>query len=430
MTLRSKMLNAVISIGEFMIFRNTLILTGVAASLISGSFSAWAGSPASSDAWDSMNSPTRLAPDFDYHYDRLPLAKKVPREHMPWSDTYWPSNRGSIAYRWHSSKPGFAWNSPREVNRTVFDFKSPTRAEALKMSPEEIAELSPAEKFDLVRGDYDYPLTKKAKKRGGPLRAYWEGICHGWAPASVNHAEPKPVKVRNPDGIEISFGSADVKAVLDFYYGTVNMHWESLGGICHVDLDKNPNSTDPACLDVNAGSFHIVMANYIGLRGTPFIADVSRGYEVWNNPIYAYESKEVNFSGPTSNSPPKTIRRILVETDVRYSSDHEDLGPQWDATVGTPETLVTDDLAKADPHAFDHVFRYETDHYSYWLDLSVDNVILGGEWVSADRPDYLWMKKPMKFEGDFEALNRIYDPVTFPATPAQAAEVPLAPSEP
>jgi hypothetical protein len=46
--------------------------------------------------------------------------------------------------------------------------------------------------------------------------------------------------------------------------------------------------------------------------------------------------------------------------------------------------------------------------YVYWLDLDKDNNILGGDWKSDDRPDFLWVKyKPEGFEGTLSRLPEL-----------------------
>lgn len=41
----------------------------------------------------------------------------------------------------------------------------------------------------------------------------------------------------------------------------------------------------------------------------------------------------------------------------------------------------------------------------YNLDINANGEIIGGEWKSAARPDFLWLKeKPAKFTGDYERL--------------------------
>lgn len=85
------------------------------------------------------------------------------------------------------------------------------------MTSTDIARLSPAEKFDFLNGPYYYPLKAEVEKLAAYDAESWEGICHGRAPASMNHNEPRPKILRNPDGIKIYFGSADIKAILSYY---------------------------------------------------------------------------------------------------------------------------------------------------------------------------------------------------------------------
>ena len=57
--------------------------------------------------------------------------------------------------------------------------------------------------------------------RGGFDEPAWAGYCHGWAPAANRFEEPLPVTVRNADGVEIPFGSSDVKALLTYFEAEV-----------------------------------------------------------------------------------------------------------------------------------------------------------------------------------------------------------------
>ena len=447
-------------------------MSGLALSLLAGSIpAAFAG------GWDLVNAPDRLG-HFDPHFDEsgtvVPMTSHVPTNMMPYADTYWPSNRGGIAARWNASpwiNPYLfdmaihhRYNLPTAAEVAVMDddakavlamleqmtpterfslietglstlrYHSPTLEEAKSMSPEEIdKQLSPAEKYDLFRGKYEYPLTHEVlgAKNVGPLRSYWEGICHGWAPASVNHAEPKPVKMFNPDGIEVRFGSADVKALLDLMYagrpsgvlGFLRVSGPTaavnqMGYRCNVDLTKNPNAGGTRCGGVNAGSFHIAMTNYIGIQHRPFVADVAHGREIWNNPVYAYSYKIVGSqicqqplkASVCAGADERTYRRVRLQTTIRYPSDDERLAPQYNPTIGKPEMLVPPTEGPINPAPFADTYRYEEGKYEYWLELDRDDNIVGGDWVSFDRPDYVWMMSKRPFAGEFEDLGKIYSP--------------------
>ena len=49
--------------------------------------------------------------------------------------------------------------------------------------------------------------------------------------------------------------------------------------------------TRPECEDTNPGAFHVVLTNFIGRLNRSFIIDKTRDLEVWNQPVYSYESK-------------------------------------------------------------------------------------------------------------------------------------------
>jgi hypothetical protein len=348
-------------------------------------------------AWDRSNQPSIL---LGYEYvdslSALPTQGRLSDDKLPYSDTYWPNNRGGIAYRWNSSDPAFAWSNPKiQADPRILQYQSPSRSEALQMSRAQLAELSPTEKFDLVQGYYYYPLTRGVLSELSVYDSYWEGMCHGWAPAALNHPEPAPVDVTNPDGVVVPFGSADVKALLNYYYGNYNMYASQIGRRCDQDLARNPRAAYRwECEDINAGAFHLAMTNLIGLRNKGFVAEVDRGVEVWNNPAFAYRYSidETQTTGSIASSARGTVRRVLVRMEMTIADDDENFGPTWDPVVGTPN------------------YRQETIHYQYYLDLGADDSILGGEWVSFERPDFIWIKNEMRFTGDFAALNSIYRP--------------------
>jgi len=369
-------------------------LISLAAPSVAGAWFGIGDDDVKTNAWSGQNSPQKLGTGFLTRFDVLPLAASLPEDKLPWPDTYWPRNRGSIAYRWNSQDPAFHWVNPKiPANPQIFRYRSPSRSEALYMSPAQLAQLSPTEKFDLLRGDYEYSLTRKVLKKAHPNAAYWEGICNGWAPASLNHAEPAPVIATNADGVRIPFGSADVKALLSYYYAVVKPGAAQMGKRCNTNLEAMPSAASRSeCADVNAGAFHIVLTNMIALRKEGIVADIDRGKEIWNNPVFAYETKVDQTSGPTSLSAPGTVQRVLVSTAMWYADDDEAFGPSWEPMVGTPN------------------FRKDASKYQYWLELNAYGEIIGGEWVSFDRPDFLWKKSKLAFTGDFSALNVIYRP--------------------
>ena len=47
-------------------------------------------------------------------------------------------------------------------------------------------------------------------------------------------------------------------------------------------------------------------------------------------------------------------------------------------------------------------------NYKYKLELDRNDNIIGGQWVTLDRPDDLYFMKKLGFEGSFNQLGRVY----------------------
>ena len=76
--------------------------------------------------FDYYNDPLRMDPTFTLQFDQLPLAGQLPV--TPWTDTYWPKNKGGIGYRWQT-------NESHNYPTIPYD-------QALSMSEEALAHLS------------------------------------------------------------------------------------------------------------------------------------------------------------------------------------------------------------------------------------------------------------------------------------------------
>ena len=135
----------------------------------------------------------------------------------------------------------------------------------------------------------------------------------------MNEAEPAPVTMTNPDGIKIPFGSADVKALLDYYYAFYTEgDTHQLGNRCSVPVWMGGGN----CSDVNAGAFHIVVANQIGLLG------VATGNDVQLDDVGAEKFSAINledFPGGISDMlagqfPGLTVRRAFRYSDTQATA--------------------------------------------------------------------------------------------------------------
>ena len=332
--------------------------------------------PFITEGWKGFSEPEIMAAGFTHHFPTLPLNGSVQIGPKAWSGHYWPSAAGGINVRWNTREP------------EGFKYKSPKKEEVLRMSQAQLAQLAPTEKYDLYTGHYDYPLKELAASAASRYAPDWAGICHGWAPATLNHNEPTPKALKNPDGLMIPFGSSDIKALLSYYYAyhheTDSTHQVGLRCFFGRWMGGAKACED----DLNAGAFHIVISNMLGLHQQGFMADVDRFKEVWNQPIVGYQSKILADNIPKDKKAAETaVKEVRVATDFFYVDEVDH--PTWDVVHGTKDQ---------------HISKRS---YVYRLEVDARGNIVGGEWESDDRPDFLWNKeKETHFEG---ILSRLPD---------------------
>jgi hypothetical protein len=363
-------------------------------------------------------------------FSELPLKSKLRDERMGWSENYWRSDYGGVAYRWND--PGTRWASVMEngkEKKVPLRYKILTKDEVMKMSEADLEKLSAAELYDIATGDYNFTLTKKILSMNSPNDLWWEGICHGWSLAASNYPEPDKVLVTNKDGIQVPFGSSDVKGLLSLHdaynskglYTRIGARCSAWGKVEGEAFEEDgdvgtPNAKQanaPACRDVNAGAFHAVLASMIGINSQGFVADIDRFNDVWNQPIKAYDSTILGSEEVSAQDIKNGIaQKVRVKTEMTYGDELEfysdELAAEY-AKKGEHTGWVSKEPVTGTDMQTDGVRNYE-----YVLELDKNGVIIGGEWISESRPDMLWMKrKDDKFRNgkfNLEGLNKIYKP--------------------
>ncbi len=341
------------------------------------------------ERWNSLNNPIRFSSAYNFIWPDLPKEGKL--DFTPWPDSYWPSYAGGIADRWNYHDD----NSPNsDSGSDAFKYDLYTLEQLKKMSLEDLKKLSPAEKYDIFVGDYDYPTVKRERRRTDPDRPSWEGLCHGWAAAALNFKEPGAITLEGANGINVPFGASDVKGLLTYYQGEISESpFHMLGARCEVASDAKPEDINSIeCRDTNAGAFHVVIANQIGLLKEGFVADLSRYQEVWNYPIYSFKTKEIKTLPPSEGAAPGTVKEVEVMTEMTYVTES---GQSWEKAEITADynSFITDDL-------------------NYRLEIDEEDNVLGGEWLDERRPDFLWTHDVPEFEGYFRQLKDIYEAAT------------------
>lgn len=312
-------------------------------------------------AWNSANNPNNFGVNLERSFAQLPLKGEVSNLSLNWAGYHWPHNKMSINYRWTLGE-----------DNTIS--RKPTLAELRKMGPMEINGLSPAEKFDVYQSRYDYPTVMKAQNLSRQNASDWNGICHGLAAASINHPEPRISTVSNSDGVKISFFSSDVKALLSFSYAQKSNEGVSqIGKRCFFSQNTPIVWRHNSCTDIDAGSFHLILTNLIGMRGVSFIADLDRFKEVWNHSLKSYTTKVIS----------RSRNSVKVETTITYP---DIINPQYGPLIGT---------------SFDYLAEKT---YQYVLYLGSNGEITGGHWLGRMRPDFIWIQKSLKLDPLLENL--------------------------
>lgn len=355
------------------------------------------GNGGKGDAWDAVNDPRRLSQSLEYRAAELPLEGRAMQR--TWAASYWPTMRGSTNYRWQ----GESTLSPLEKYDQAFNGWTPAEGEYLTSVPKDCGENAPEEygayrewlgpaarwqsgsqgrdvMFDGRDNDGDGKVDECDYDDHDGIESWW-GLCHAWAPAAILEPEPLHAVEYNGQRFEVS----DIKALLiTVYDGTESLF---LGGRCNArefERDEHYRITMDECRDVNAGAWHVVVANFLGLNGRAFVEDRTAGFQVWNQPLIGYRVTMAE-------------ERSLEEALAVLGIDGGDAYPFNEEAVRFYEVKMTTDYLteghqSTEPLGEEGYIRH--DNYHYILELDQDGKIIGGEWAGSSRdshPDFLWV---------------------------------------
>ena len=309
--------------------------------------------------WDMLNDPQRMFDSYENNFQILESSGSISGK--LWSDTYWPSQEGGAAWRWQFGKAAVSGG----VATNPYSYQLYSGKQLAKMSDAQINQLSPAEKFDIVTGRYDYPTVMREKRRAQPTAQKWFGLCHAVAAVTALYQEPQTQQVETEIGNRtrlVTFYASDIKALLALSVDQTSAHYGSyLGMRCDT-----ANSNYAECWDTNPASFYIAMTNMVGALKKTIIMDIDRGPEVWNSVVQSYSSVLTRRAQISENASPQTVREVRVDMTVKHTigvaPNKQAVGPSFKSTL-----------------------------YSFTLELDEDDNIVGGEWLSKERPDMLWM---------------------------------------
>ncbi|MBC7385077.1 MAG: hypothetical protein H7301_02810 [Cryobacterium sp.] len=358
--------------------------------------------------WGSQESPELLSP-MKYSLAALPPDAEGNRsithwvKRIPWSGSWWPTFAGGIAYRWRS---GDSWDYGLDAN--AFNYQPYTLAQLAAMTPEEMSrKTSPIEKLDILNlragnpSSADYYRNLKIQRawasdrvRENPDQRGFHGLCNGLSSASLDLPEPKAVQKTvnyTVNGqivpITLQFASGDLKALATHYYAMKTSNYSEF----YVGMaNYNCQSSGFNCRGLNAGAFHVILLNTVGLQGDGFVMDIEPSNAVWNYAVAGYATAySSSFPVRSANVDPRATHEIEVRTDVHV--------------MGTSNPTFKPQGAQSNANIVTH-------HYHYRLELSENQEILGGTWLAdSERMDTAWkLKNKISFEGDYSALNEIW----------------------
>jgi hypothetical protein len=308
--------------------------------------------------------------DYDRRFDGTKNSGEVAPERVPYVGSWYPQNKGGTNVRMRGS-------SALEKYDSVFNKDSTTKA------------------ADWERKNHTVGANDDSSG--------WAGHCNGFSAASSRHAEPSKQVIRG----DVTFYPEDIKALLAEVYMGAKFYF--LGGnrcglINDAPLTPPGSRQDPltmgSCDDVNPGTFHVAITNWIGIQKYPLIMDMSSKEQVWNYPQWKYTFDSRTVSRSDAN-------RIITGS----SADEYKYNPAAKQFRSVAMTIYHSN-AFVDERLTNTISteqRYKPKVYYYILELNDVGDIVGGEWVSEsqrDHPDFMWVAlEPMGGDGTPYSAN-------------------------
>ena len=319
-------------------------------------------------------------------------------DETPWSDTFWPDKLGSVANAYDKNfiPMSFSWNIRKlslepSVKRAQEKFS--------ELSYQDLADLSPAQKYDIIVGDTNFTFTKSVMNRIDAMSdnkqtALWSGVCHGWSPASMNVARPThSIHVPLADGRSLAVYPADIKALASYLWGQsfVQGFVKVSGRQCKSGAKRNKHNRleDPDCFDVNPGFFHLAITNQIGIKKKGMVMDRSYEKRVMNQPLYKYKYSYFNpidqdISVSTQRVKTRSFRESVIPLSALKKDPFAEYRSKRAKYIVGIEMEVFYALETIPKHRyvdFGNHDAQESNLFYYELELDDSLNVVGGEWV-------------------------------------------------
>lgn len=241
----------------------------------------------------------------------------------------------------------------------------------------------------------------------------WTGHCNGFAAASQRHFEPQFEVIRNG----VRFSPADIKTLLTEVH--LHVHTRILGGRrCRnvvienaissgggtscpagfrkivlgngkIKCVKNPPARSPspqlsACEDVNAGTFHLALANWVGRREQTIVFDKEAYNQVWNYPLFSYRLDDSS----------RYVSKAEALRLTRQRGPHYPFNSAATTFYRAKMHVGYADVLENTESSGYPTFKESNDTYTYILEIDDFGDVVGGEWIDDSyhaHPDFLWI---------------------------------------
>jgi hypothetical protein len=293
--------------------------------------------------------------DYERKFDALPATGEVTPERVPYVGGWYPQSKGGTNVRMRGL-------SPLEKYDAVFNANTTGKA------------------ADWERKNHTVDPNDKSSA--------WAGHCNGFSAAATRHTEPKK---EVPRGSNI-FYPEDIKALMaeihmgaKFYFLGGNRCGLIESGSLLPPGSRQDPTTMGLCDDVNPGTFHVAIANWIGIQKYPIIADINGKEQVWNYPHWKYTVDSRSVTRSEANK----IITGSADDSYRFNPDAKQFRSV--ALTVTRTEAVTNEIMTSQVAAAQ---RYKQQTYYYILEMNDAGEIIGGEWVSdsqRNHPDFIWV---------------------------------------
>lgn len=210
--------------------------------------------------------------------------------------------------------------------------------------------------------------------------ALWTGNCNGVANlALVGDLPDHEVEVLSDSNQLVVLEPSDLHAIISLAMNQKAVESRIFGQRCNRSRLRG-RKEENGCAGMPAHEFHLLLANFLGLKKEAFVIDTERYLKVNNLPVLSYRSGIL--------SQKKVHDRKIIEIQTMI-------------TVPKVVSPFSGSLYSQVEEEIEYVYYLEVD--------SASSKIISGHWISKERPDFAWRRNCSRFEGVFSFLNGLIE---------------------